>query len=237
MHSFSPAAPSISLVGSFSSAQPFIAPLPPAPAPMPVPSGMIDWSNNTVLQLLDIGLDSELFGMTGAERVNLVVDSVLGTGGGNVSFSAPQSLPPLQLNLTSLANFSIKLLGGWVAGLDTFDAFDVLEPDDKYSLKSALSLKQMNVSLRVHAVVDSNSGGKDAETDLSINLGLQDVKLSLEALTAIKQLTLNNMHLNQFSQLGCALRMFDALNISDLGVSYSGFHYEPELASREHNLA
>ena len=101
-------------------AQPLIAPLPSPPPPLAAPSGMLNWTENSLLGMAHAA--TNLFCADTADCVDRVVRDR------NVTASLA-SLPPLALQLnTALANATVQVLSATVAGVSSLRLLDVLEP-------------------------------------------------------------------------------------------------------------
>eukprot|EP00656_Telonema_subtile_P002700 TRINITY_DN1122_c0_g1_i1.p1 TRINITY_DN1122_c0_g1~~TRINITY_DN1122_c0_g1_i1.p1 ORF type:complete len:2329 (-),score=412.59 TRINITY_DN1122_c0_g1_i1:67-7053(-) len=216
-------------------AQPFIAALPAPPKPLTPPEGTFDWSASPALGLLDAFLDFDTTKGTASERFDRLLDLIL--PGGSLNISDPGLLPPLKLN-TSIANFTMSVVGGSVSGLDTADVFDVLEAVDQYSLSSAIAFRQLNISLQVFSEVQSNvAPDPPTSTILGLTLGLQGTSFSVTALIAILKSVFGHTHLSQLKDLSCVLAPLTIMNISKLDLEYDGLWIGVNSSDGDHDFS
>eukprot|EP00940_MAST-03C_sp_MAST-3C-sp2_P000973 g973.t1 len=198
-------------------AEPLLAP--PAPIPSsPLPPGLVDWSDQSLVRWVDEQLDRTL----GPSGMNGLVNKATG-GTGTLPIPVLGSLvPPITLHVGSAANVTLTLLDAQIGGLDTFNAFDVLEPRMNGSALST-SIAMDRVEVIVDVMIDvtvAGAAGLSFSERASANITVTDAKFDLTALVGLNASDLMDMALGQvLANPSCALKSVLAANITELALS------------------
>ena len=118
----------------------------PSPVPIP-PAGvhLVNWEDNRLLGLMNLGLES-ILGPDGCRGgVDTIIDKLTdGTGEVDVPVFKDVSLA-----VGTIGNVTMGISWVNISGLDSFSAMHLLEAHDSYSIKSSLVLDHINITVGV----------------------------------------------------------------------------------------
>lgn len=193
--------------------EPFLHP-PPTPVPEPVPAGSMNLRDNKLIKLIDLLLDS-LIGADGKISINKIFNFLThNTGAFN--------LDHLRVNHTfyipGLADITLGVLAIDIAGLDTWSAFDWLEPVDNYTLASQTTLDsfKLNVTFFVQVNVTGQLADDGLYEEAKLIFSIADANFHAAMQTVVNQYKID--HLNSFEALNfsCLLTAVERLNMTDM---------------------
>ena len=154
----------------------------------------------------------------GADGVNMLVDALTG-GTGAVEVDLSSLLPPFNVSVAGLANVTVALGALRVAGLDTMEALQLLEPvdSDAAALRFAAALGALNLSVDATVGFSRASGYAPPPLPLHLGVGLADLELNATARLALNGSGLGAIEIGQALSPACYTRQIFEAALTQLG--------------------
>jgi len=174
--------------------------------------------NNPLLAVVDYVLD-DLVGATGPFNLNRIVNKLTNDTGAlsvsDVTLSMPITIP-------SLGVVTIGLINASLAGLNTWEVFDVLEPAGSYNLSSYTLLNNfaLSVAVSINVTVNSSLGDTYLYEEAVLEAELQNNSLRSSLQVAIREATVLALSDTEKIVPGCLMSTLYDLNLTQLDFSF-----------------
>lgn len=168
----------------------------PATSLSPSNISFVNWQNNTLLKLLDQWLDLPII------ELFLKVFAPLG------EFSFFNTTTFFTFN-----NISIGISSVNISGLNSLNAFDILEPVDSSSLRSQIGFKYLNYSIDIFIKWNNDT------TTIHLANSLDNFLFNLTTRLLIIQDAFKDIRVGQLFNQKCLFSAVHELNVTELGLS------------------
>jgi hypothetical protein len=217
--------------------RPYLHPHPPYPAP-PVPQGMVNFLNNTVVNIVGWTVHAVL-GSNGLLSLNTLVDKVLPNGtlflGTDELSKATNTIP-----IMDVGNITIGLLNFTATGLDTWQDLSLYAVSN-YSLGFHSELQYLKINTTFFVNVTSNPkvvNGRYLYEEGMFSTVLKRNNMNVTMQLALKECALKELEISQFQYPKCLQTILYGANMTDLffNMSVEELHIQALGGDLEDNL-